>query len=79
MYPRVARAWHAYVVCRGQQLLHLELPKNKKTVHKIVVWPSGFNLLPAAGGLDDQGVTTMFFFEAFFAEERAHAQRELSK
>lgn len=79
MFPRVARSYDLYVLCRNQQLLHVELPKGKKTQHVIVPWTMGFSQLPWVGGMDDQPFTTMLFFERFLAGDQKAAEKMLSK
>jgi hypothetical protein len=75
----VARAYDTYVLCRSQQLLHVELPKGKSTQHIVVIWTNGLMQLPWPGGVDEQPFTTMLFFERFIAGDRKAAEKRLSK
>lgn len=75
----MARAYDLYLDCRNQQLVHVELPKGKRTQHVIVPWTTGLDHLPWSGGAIDQPVTTMLFFEQFIRGDQTAAQRKLSR
>lgn len=79
MYPRVARAYSLYILCRSQQLLQVEIPKQKKTRFEIVPWPIGYGSLPDAGGVLDQDAYTMIMFDRFLAGERQAAIKRINK
>lgn len=81
LYPRVARAFDLYLLCRTQQLFHLEVKKNggKSVEHRVVRFTTGFHALPEAGGLLDQPVWTMEMFERFKSGENLAASKALNK
>lgn len=75
----MARAYELYLLCRNQQLMHVELPKGKKTQHIITTWTTGLDHFPWPGAAIDQPHATMDFFEQFIRGDQTAAQRKLSK
>ncbi len=59
-------------------MFSLEVSKGKGTVLKVVQMPTGYGVLPYAGGLLDQPYRMMTFFEIFFQSERTVAFQNLN-
>jgi len=79
--PEVADYLNQYEMCRGLQLVQTEHDKGSgKTASrllKIQAFPTGFTILPYAGGVEDQPHRMMTFFEIFLATERSEAFKSL--
>lgn len=71
-----------YEKCRQMQLIQTEGSKGsgKSQVRTLrtTAYPTGFGILPYAGGIYDQPYRMMEFFEIFFATERSEAFHNLS-
>jgi hypothetical protein len=69
--PRLARTLSVYFQCRELSLMHFERQVSKtKSEHVFVQWPSGWTVLPAAGGLDDQPCWTWDVMQKMLEGER---------
>lgn len=68
-------------MCRTTQIVIFEKPKGNKgaKVMSVVLWPSGFSILPNDGGLEEQSYITMRLFQAFLSGERSGVSRMISK
>ncbi len=80
--PEIANYLFLYQQCRMTQLFSLEKSKGSgrqaTRVIKIVQMPTGYGVLPYAGGIMDQPYRMMTFFEIFFSEERRVAFQNLN-
>jgi hypothetical protein len=51
--------------------------KQRKTVVKVVAWPTGYTVLPYDGGVLDQPYRLMEWFDAFMSGEKKNAYLQL--
>jgi len=78
--PRLARTLSVYLQCRDLTLLHFERQVSKKlSEHVIVQWPSGWSVLPVAGGLGDQPCWTWDIMQKMLEGERAGSLKGITK
>lgn len=70
--PDIAKAYVLYIACRRRTLIVASVPKGVKgdTVTKMIPYTDGLLFLPEAGGLLDQPVRLMSFFDSFEAGEQ---------
>jgi hypothetical protein len=79
--PEIADAYVLYRECRGQQIYSMEKAKKggKGSVIQVIIWPTGYNMLPDGGPLLEQSHRLMSFFDIFLNEERSNAMETLNK
>lgn len=66
--PYVAELYDEYLLCRTTVFHTLRKPTGKKDGSEklvMVIWPSGFSILPNPGGLNDQSYIVAKLFAAF--------------
>jgi hypothetical protein len=79
--PEIAGAYVLYRECRGQQIYSMEKSKKggKGSVIQVIIWPTGYNMLPDEGSLLDQNHRLMSLFDTFLGAERSSAMESLNK
>lgn len=65
-------------MCRAEQVLTVRVTKGKKSEQRLLVWPSGYSVLPETGGLLDQPNKLMELFDVFMSGERIAAVKRFS-
>ncbi len=66
-----------YLLCRHLQLFTIKVAKNKREETRVTEYVTGFTQLPEAGGMLDQPVRLMAFFDYFRGGENARASKTL--
>jgi len=75
-YPEISEAYSLYQTCRNQTIFEYEFEKNKKPMRMILHYTTGLTVLPYEGGVMDQPVRLMTYFEEFLAgDEEGFYQR----
>ncbi len=81
-HPIIAEAYQEYLLCRTTQLVIFRKPTGKSDGSEKIVtvmWPTGFSMLPLAGGFEDQSYLQMKMFAAFLRGEQRGQSRMMSK
>jgi hypothetical protein len=72
--PEIADAYFLYVQCKGQTIITIDKTKGNgkdaRTIKYVLPYPTGWAVLPEAGGLLDQPYRLMEFFSIFVRAER---------
>ena len=76
-YPRIARAFDTYLMCRSVQLFHIKVESKNKAENRVTEFVTGYSQLPEAGGVLDQPVWLMAVFDHFRSGENAIAAKTL--
>lgn len=78
--PELARAWSLYQDCRMQQFVFAEIPKDggKKVATKLLPFTTGYAHLPYDGGVLDQPIRLMAYFDQFRAGEARYFSESMN-
>jgi hypothetical protein len=68
--PEIAAAWRDYDSCRVLAVHSQQYSKGKDNMIRTLTFPTGYSILPNAGGLLDQPHYLMELFDAFMDGER---------
>jgi hypothetical protein len=78
--PILRQTYEEYTLCRTTQLVVFRKPlKGGQEKLVSVVWPTGFSILPQAGGLDDQSYLVTRLFAACLRGEQEGVARLMKK
>lgn len=80
--PEIARYLILYEKCRMTQVIQVEgsrgSGKSAQRTLRTTMLPTGYGVMPYAGGVFDQPYRMMEFFDIFFITERNEAFRNMS-